>query len=85
MSILDNLKPVKHVKKFDLSAFEDDINLFRSALQYVQKNSKEEGKYTEEILFERLLSPLREDNNLVEFSRRLPKKRPRTSTIKSQT
>jgi len=84
MSILENLKPAKEIKTFEITAYSEDMTLFINALDYLQAKYKGGGKFTQEALFEHLSSPLREDKKLMEYNEGHPKRKGRGSRSKGR-
>ena len=67
MSFLEKLEPTKNSKTFEITAFNEDMDLFINAISYLQAKFKGGGKFTQESLFEHLTTPLREDKKLMDF------------------
>jgi len=83
MSILENLEPTKQAKTFEITAFDEDMELFLGAIDYLSKNYKGTGKFTQEALFEHLTNQLRGDKELLEFMQNKPKRRGRGGKSKA--
>lgn len=87
MNILETVKPTKIKEEFKIYAFKEDIDLFKGTLHFLQKNAKKWEVYSEEGLFEHIISSLRKDEELVEYSKKFLSKgkgsRPRKSDLVS--
>ena len=75
MNILEQLKPTKQAKEFKITAYEEDVTLFKNAVKKLNKKFKGSGEITEESLFEHLISPLRAEEELSKGSTRTTAKK----------
>jgi len=64
MSILENLKPVREPVEVSMTIYPEDHALFLAALKKYSKEHKGTGEITSEVLFEHLVSPLRQDESI---------------------
>jgi acyl carrier protein phosphodiesterase len=75
MSILNSIAPTKEKKQFEVELYTEDMELFNHALSFLQSEHRGASTFTQEALFEHIMSPLRSDQDLQEYIEKSRKKK----------
>jgi hypothetical protein len=75
MSLLEKLQPVKKEITHSITVYEEDVELFLNAVEYMNNKFKGGGKFTEAQLFEHVCNVLREDVGVKEYNLKRSKRK----------